>query len=201
MDEDPGEVTILLTKLKQGNQEAATELLALVYPELRRLASAYMRGERGSHTLQPTALVHEAYLRLVQTGEVDWRNRAHFIAFAANLMRRILVDYARARNAEKRGGPRQRVELREELAAATDVEATELLDLDAALDRLEQMDQRISRVVELRYFGGLTADETAEVLGVSTKTVKRDWSIARSWLKRELRQGGQNGGKGTMDAG
>src|SRR5579884_3014329 len=127
MDEDPGEVTILLTKLKQGNQEAATELLALVYPELRRLASAYMRGERGSHTLQPTALVHEAYLRLVQTGEVDWRNRAHFIGFAANLMRRILVDYARARNAEKRGGPQQRIELREELAAATDVEAAEVL--------------------------------------------------------------------------
>jgi len=169
MEEPPGDITILLTKLNEGNQEAATKLLALVYPELRRLASAYMRGERCSHTLQPTALVHEAYLRLVQTGEVDWRNRAHFIGFAANLMRRILVDYARARNAEKRGGPQQRIELREELAAATDVEAAELLDLDSALNRLEQMDQRVSRVVELRYFGGLTADETAEVLGVSTK--------------------------------
>ena len=180
-----GEVTLLLAKVKHGNQGALAQLVPLVYKELRRLASHYMRDERIGHTLQPTALVHEAYLRLVGQERVEWQNRAHFMAVAAQMMRRILVNYALQRKAGKRAGP-----------AAADVEwfgrdagavqFEEIAAVDEALKRLSQLDRQQGQVVEMRYFGGLTVEETAEVLSVSPRTVKRDWATAKVWLQREL---------------
>lgn len=159
--------------------------MPFVYDELRRLADHYLRQERPDHTLQPTALVHEAYLRLVDQSRVEWQSRAHFIGVAAQLMRRILVDYARRHHASKRGGFREKLSLDE----AVDYSQTRDLDLvalDDALNALEQFDERQSRIVELRFFGGLTIEETAEALGVSPATVKVEWNMAKAWLRREI---------------
>jgi RNA polymerase sigma factor (TIGR02999 family) len=160
-------------------------LFPAVYAELRRLAHHYLSRERVGHTLQATALVHEAYLRLMPQGETTWEDRPKFIGVAAHVMREVLVEHARARNRQKRGGEYDRIPLNE-TAAAVDAGFARWEDLDRALDRLAALDPRQARVVELRYFGGLTVEEAAEVLGVSAKTVKRDWSIARAWLRREL---------------
>ncbi len=171
--------------------------MPVVYEELRRLAKQHLRRERPDHTLQATALVHEAYLRLVDQRAVTWQNRAHFFGVAAQLMRRILVDYARRRQAAKRGGAALKVSLNE-LVLAAEERSEEVVALDEALERLAAMDPRQGRVVELRIFSGLTVEETAEVLGISPATVKREWTMARAWLSREIRPGsrGETGGVG-----
>jgi len=178
-------VTRLLRAWGQGEDAALEELLPLVYQELRRLARRYMFGERPGHTLQTTALVNEAYLRLVNSRQVNWQNRAHFFAISAQLMRRILVDYARARGSQKRGGGVPKVTLDEELMAPQE-KGHDLVALDDALKRLALVDERKGRVVELRFFGGLDVKETAEVLKVSKETVMRDWKLAKVWLLRDL---------------
>jgi RNA polymerase sigma factor (TIGR02999 family) len=186
---DSGSVTVLLVALRRDPApERLSALSEAVYPELRRLASGLMRRERPGHTLQPTALVHEAYLSLVDTTHLDWQSRAHFFGAAANAMRHILVDHARSRRAQKRGGDETMVRFDESLGhgAAADVA---LLDLDATLDRFAKLDQRAARIVELRVFGGLTVPEVAEVLGVSRRTVDNDWAMARMWLAQELGAG------------
>ena len=183
---DPARVTALLADARAGNAEALDALLPLVYHELRRVAGAYIRRERPGQTLQATGLVHEAYVRLMRDKHVHWQNRAHFCAIAANAMRQILVERARARNAAKRGGGAwNRMTLNEGTAAAPE-SAVDLEALDQALGRLAAHDPGQARLVELRYFGGLTIEETAEVLGVSPATVKRSWMVARAWLKKEL---------------
>lgn len=174
-----------MNRLSHGDKEAESKVVAAIYPELKRLASRYLKGERKGHTLQTTALVNEAYLRIVTNERVQWQSRAHFIATAATLMRRILVDYARARLTEKRGGGRQTLSLDEALVYS-DQDSEQLIVLDQALDRLAKRDARASRVVELRFFGGMTVEETAEALGVGEMTVKRDWRAARAWLYGEL---------------
>lgn len=178
-------VTQMLAEWRNGNQDAGQQLFEATYQELRRLAAWHLRQERPGHTLQPTALVNELYLKLFSTEPVDWRNRAHFFAVAAQQMRRLLIDYARARHADKREGDRSRVSLIEieGLAAPQD---EDLLALDLALSRLETLEPRAARVVELRFFGGLTEKEAAEVLSVSVATLKRDWTFARAWLIKEL---------------
>jgi RNA polymerase sigma factor (TIGR02999 family) len=180
------DVTRLLQRWSAGDSQAREALLPLVYGELRRLAGSYMRRERPDHTLQATALVHEAYLRLVDQKSVSWRNRAHFYGIAAQEMRRILTDHARARLTEKRGAGAQKLSLDEALTVATERDAG-LLALDEALLTLEALDTQQVRVVELRYFAGLTVDEAAEVLQISPATVDRKWSSAKAWLYRELR--------------
>jgi RNA polymerase sigma-70 factor (ECF subfamily) len=185
MTRPPGDVTQLLADLQDGRPDSASQLIPFVYDELHRLAHRHMRHERPDHTLQATALVHEAYVRLVNQPQRTWQNRAHFIAVAAQVMRGILVDYARARGTSKRGSAPQRVPLDEPLLF-TEEQSDDLVSLDEALERLALFDERQSRIVELRFFGGLTVDETAEVLGISAKTVKRDWSVARAWLHREV---------------
>jgi RNA polymerase sigma-70 factor (ECF subfamily) len=182
-----GDVTQLLADVQNGRRDAAPQLISLVYEELRRLARQQMRRERSDHTLQATALVHEAYFRLVNQPERNWQNRTHFIRIAAQVMRRMLIDYARARRTVKRDGGLQRVPLEEPLLFA-EGQSDELLALDEALERLAQLDARQSRIVELRFFGGLTVDETAAALDISAKTVKRDWSVARAWLHREVKK-------------
>lgn len=181
------EVTRLLRELDGGDPRVADRLIPLVYEELRRLAASYMADERPDHTLQPTALVHEAYLRLVDQRSVRWRSRTHFLAIAATAMRRLLIDHARRHRAEKRGGGR-RVTLSEGIAGG---EAADLdvLALEEALTRLAEIDGRQAHVIELRFFGGLRVEEAAEVLGISPATVKRDWQHARAWLRRELDAG------------
>jgi RNA polymerase sigma factor (TIGR02999 family) len=183
----PNEVSKLLVRWRNGDKTALDKLTPLVYEELRRLARHYMRGERAGHTLQATGLVNEAYIRLVDLREIGWQNKAHFFAVAAILMRRILVDHARSRNYAKRSGSRQRLSLSnaDRFAKQPDVD---LLALDDALMTLEGMNVQQSRIVELRYFGGLTIEETAEVLGISHATVERDWAVARAWLRREIRR-------------
>jgi len=181
-----GEVTVLLGKLTKGDSEAASKLIPLVYNELRRLAGSYMRRERTDHTLQATALVHEAYLKLVEQRSVDWQGRAHFFGVAAQLMRRILIDHARAHLRDKRGGGVIPVPLDEALVFAPE-QSSELVKLDQSLERLAKLDPRQSKIVELRFFGGLTVEQTAEVLGISPKTVKRDWSMAKAWLHGDLK--------------
>ena len=181
----PEEVTELLIDWSNGDRNALDKLLPIVYKELRRLAAGRLRNERTIHTLQPTALVHEAYLRLVDCGNIHWRNRAHFFGVAAQLMRNILVDHARTHSAEKRGGDRERVSL-EDLPEISKGEEVDLMALDEALTRLEAIDAQQSRIIELRYFGGLTIEESAEVLNISPATVKREWSLARAWLHREM---------------
>ncbi|MGA2005515.1 MAG: sigma-70 family RNA polymerase sigma factor [Terriglobales bacterium] len=183
----PGEVTQLLAQIHAGNKEAEDRLIPLVYAELRRLAAHYLRGERSDHTLQPTALVHEAYLRLTRIQGVDWQSRSHFFAIAATVMRRILVDHARGQRAEKREGFREAVSLDDALVVSPG-RSTDLIALDEALDRLARIDARRSRIVELRFFGGLSEEETAQVLGISARTVKRDWRIAKAWLYNEVSQ-------------
>jgi RNA polymerase sigma-70 factor, ECF subfamily len=186
MGADDDEVTILLRAMKSGDNSAADKLLPLVYNELHRLARSYMQRERQDHTLQPTALINEAYLRLSHDN-VDWQSRQHFIAVAANVMRRVLVDHARAHNAEMRGGERQRVELDEGLAVSLE-RSDEVVLLHEALNRLEKLDPRQAKVVELRYFAGLSVDEIAAVLNMSPRSVKRDWALARLWLFKEVQK-------------
>jgi|HubBroStandDraft_4_1064222.scaffolds.fasta_scaffold09673_2 RNA polymerase sigma-70 factor (ECF subfamily) len=186
MEAERGEVTILLAKLTKGNQEAASKLIPLVYAEMRRLAGAYMRRERGDHTLQPTALVNEAYLKLVEQRSVDWQSRSHFFGIAAQVMRRILVDHARGHMRDKRGGGQKPVPIDEALVFAPE-QSEEFLKLDDALERLTKLDERQGKIVELRFFGGLTVDQTADLMGISAKTVKRDWSMAKAWLHGEMK--------------
>ena len=162
-------------------------MLPLVYDELRRIAGAYLMNERAGHTLQPTALVHEAYMRLAQLRKVKIESRAHLLSLGARQMRRVLIDHARARAADKRGGDFARIELEDSLVRV-DGSDTDLIALDTALDQLDEADPRLGRIVELRYFGGLTIDETADVLGISHATVEREWAAARAWLRRELRR-------------
>ncbi len=182
------QVTQVLAQLRDGDAQAAGKLLPLVYDELRWLAGRYMRAETEGHTLQPTALVHEAYLRLVSHADANWQNRAHFFAVAAQAMRNILVDHARGLRAVKRGGGRHRLPLDE--ASDVSLERGEyVLALDEALSKLAAFDPQQGRVVELRFFAGLTIEETAEVLGVSPKTIQRDWLMARAWLHREVTKG------------
>jgi RNA polymerase sigma factor (TIGR02999 family) len=184
VDNSSGEVTRLLTELKGRRQEAALRLFDLLYGELRRLAQRHLMNERPEHSLQATALVHEAYLRLVGANQ-DWQNRAHFFAIASSAMRRILVDHARARQAVKRPGSQKQLNLDEVPLLAND-HRFDVVAVDLALQRLSQVDARQSRIVELRFFGGLTAEEAAEALGISTITVQRDWVVAKAWLYKEL---------------
>lgn len=186
VDLSSAEVTVLLSELAKGKQEAAAKLMPLVYGELRRMADRYMRRERDGHTLQTTALVHEAYLKLVEQRSVDWQSRAHFFGIAAQLMRRVLIDHARGHLREKRGGGQQIVPLDEALVFSPQNSGA-LIELDSALEKLGARDARQAKIVELRFFGGLTVEEAAEVLGVSPKTVKRDWSVAKAWLHGELK--------------
>jgi len=181
-----GEVTRLLAELSNGNAEAEARLIPLVYDHLHRLAASYMSGERPDHTLQATGLVNEAYLRLVSQETTQWRDRRHFFGIAARLMRQILVEHARARYAAKRGGAAQTFVSMEEEPDLSSARSRELLQLDDALQCLDRLDPQQARVVELRFFGGLTVEETAEVLGISPRTVKRDWAVARAWLHGEL---------------
>jgi RNA polymerase sigma factor (TIGR02999 family) len=180
----PGEVTLLLAEARRSGQEAVARLIPLVYRELRHLAGHYLQNERIGHTLQPTALVHEVYLRLLGQNRTEWQNRAHFLGVAARMMRRVLVDYARQRATRKRTGPVAIAAGSVEPGAAVPLD--EILAVDEGLTRLHALDPQQSRVVELRYFGGLSVEETAEALGVSPRTVKRDWAMARAWLHAEL---------------
>jgi RNA polymerase sigma-70 factor, ECF subfamily len=185
MKDEPGEVTRLLLDLRAGDREAERKLVDVVYGELHRIAARYIRRERPDHTLQATALVNEAYVRLVDQRDKDWQNRAHFFGVAAQVMRRVLVDHARSQNTAKRGGEIQVVTLDDALPASP-ARSDNLIALDEALSRLAQIDSRQARIVELRFFGGLTESESAEVLGVSSRTIKRDWSVAKAWLYSEL---------------
>ena len=185
MTRSPQEVTQLLVAWRNGDQEARDELMPLVYQELHRLAHQYMSRERPGHTLQTSALVNEAFLRLADQRDVQWQNRAHFIGIAGQMMRRILVDYARNRGYAKRGGGACQVSLDEELLVSEE-RSSEVVALDEALQSLARLDERKSRLVELRFFGGLSIEETAEVLGVSPGTVMRDWTLAKAWLRREM---------------
>jgi RNA polymerase sigma factor (TIGR02999 family) len=182
---DDADVTTLLRELRSGNKAAEARLLELVYPELRKIARNYLRKERAAHSLQPTILVNEAYMQLAAQRDKEWQNRSHFYAVAAQLMRRFLVDHARHRNAVKRGGQRPHVELGEELAI-TDQGLDSILDIDEALHRLAAFDPRRCQVVVMRFFGGMTESEIAEVLQVATRTVKRDWNVAKAWVHGEL---------------
>lgn len=184
-DEPQHEVTQILHDWSGGDREAASRLMPFVYDELRRLARIFLSRERGAHTLQPTALVNEAYLRLVDQTRVNWQNRSHFYGIAARMMRRVLVDHARAHAADKRGGAALRLSL-DDVQLPVEQRAADFLDLDEALERLARMDERKCRIVELRFFGGLSDEEIAEVLEISTRTVLRDWKTARLWLYREL---------------
>src|SRR5215208_6538284 len=186
----PGDVTVLLRAWSHGDESALDRLLPLVETELRRLARGYMGRERRGHTLQTSALVNEAFLRLTDARHVRWQDRAHFLGISARLMRRVLVDHARARGYLKRGGGAQRVTLHEGLVTSLDP-ALDLVALDRALEALAKVDARKSQVVELRFFGGLTAEETAEVLHVSPDTIKRDWRLAKLLLLRELEGNGR----------
>ncbi|QQS47563.1 MAG: sigma-70 family RNA polymerase sigma factor [Acidobacteriota bacterium] len=181
------DITQLLLAWGEGDQAALERLMPLVYEEMRKIARRYMVRQRPDHTLQTTALVNEAYLRLIDSSKVKWQNRAHFFAISAQLMRRILVDFARARMNQKRGGGVQKVVLDEALTISAEP-SEELVALDDAMNELAAIDKRQSQIVELRYFGGLTEEETAEVLDISTRTVRRDWSLARAWLYRQLNQ-------------
>lgn len=184
--QNASEITQLLKDWSEGNQTALDELMPLVYDELRRQASRYLRKERQGHTLQTTALIHEAYLKLIGINEVEWQNRNHFFALASTAMRRILVDYARERKRDKRGGSAENLPLDEALMISANEKSVDLIALDEALNRLARLDERQARVVELRYFSGLSIDETAEVLGIANATVRLDWNLAKAWLKQEI---------------
>jgi RNA polymerase sigma factor (TIGR02999 family) len=185
MEPSNSQISLLLKQLATGEKDAMGRLIPLVYDELHRLAVHYMRAERGDHTLQPTALVHEAYLKLVNRQQANWQNKAHFFGVAAHVMRRILTDHARSHCRVKRGGHRRKVSLDQVFLFAED-HLVDVLAIDDSLDRLAKLDFRQARVVELRVFGGLTVDEVATVLEVSPKTVKRDWQVARAWLFGDL---------------
>jgi RNA polymerase sigma-70 factor (ECF subfamily) len=188
MQPPANQITQLLQSWNQGDQSAIEKLVPLVYDELHRLAQRYMSDERPGHTLQPTALVNEAYLRLVDSAHADWESRAHFFAVCAQVMRRVLVDWARSRQALKRGGDVCVLDLDEALAT-TKQPGTNLVALDDALNTLAAVDPRKAQVVELRFFGGLNVKEVADILKVSPETVQRDWKLAKSWLRRELSRG------------
>lgn len=179
------DLTTLLTRWSRGDSKALEEVTPLIYGELKSLARAYMSRERAGHTLQSTALVHEAYLRLVDLNRIEWQSRTHFYGIAALLVRRVLVDHARSRGSEKRGGSVEKVGLSDNIHAAAEREV-DLVLLDQALDKLAQIDERQAKIVELRFFGGLSIDETASVLNISPATVKREWVVAKAWLAREL---------------
>jgi RNA polymerase sigma factor (TIGR02999 family) len=198
MDETGGEVTRLLGEIGRGEKEAMNQLLPLVYDELHRLARSYFRRERGEHTLQPTALVHEAYIKLVDQ-RAPMESRGHFLAVAATQMRRILLDYARKHRAARRGGAGQKVML-EDTMAICEQAPVDMIALDTALTRLAGLDAEQARLVELRYFGGLSVEQTAEVLGVSPATVKRNWSSARAFLHREITGGSRDAGAMGADS-
>ena len=184
---DSSDITILLNRIGEGDGKAPEELLPLVYGELRKLAHSYLKNERADHTLQATALVHEAYIRLVDWEKVSWQNRAHFFAVAANVMRRILVDYAREKRAQKRDFG-QKLSLDEAISFPNqNTREVDLLALDDALEKLAKFDKTQSKIVELRFFGGLTIEETAHALKISPATVKREWTVARTWLFREIK--------------
>jgi len=185
MEECEHQITALLKQWSHGDSQALDRLISLVYPELRRIAARYLKRERPDHTLQCTALVHEAYLRLVRQPEKEWQNRAHFFAVAARIIRRILVDYARARRTSKRSGGRLQVTTPGPAKSQTPA-GVDLLDLDAALEALQQIDMQQSQIVELRFFGGLSMEEAAEALGVSTSTAKREWTTAKTWIRRHM---------------
>jgi RNA polymerase sigma-70 factor (ECF subfamily) len=193
MSEESGQVTALLSRLQRGDREAVELLIPLVMDELRRLARHYLRDERTAHTLQPTALVHEAYLKMAGYQNLNWESRSHFIGVAAGLMRQILIDSARRHRSAKRGRDFEQVSLEEHRDFLPLERSEELLALDEALQRLAKMNPRQSRIVELRYFGGLSVEETAKALGVSPITVKRDWATARAWLRAELKDSGRPG--------
>jgi RNA polymerase sigma factor (TIGR02999 family) len=185
MDSGPPTITQLLVEWSNGDQNALDQLTPMVYDEMRRMARTYLRSERADHTLQATALVHEAYLRLIDQHSVSWQNRAHFFGIASQMMRRILVNHALAKAAEKRGGEVQKLSLDEAVSFANQREI-DLIALDEALKELELLDPQQTRIVELRFFGGLSIEDTAEALRVSPATVKRDWSTAKLWLRRQL---------------
>ncbi len=185
MERFSADVTLLLKRYSDGDQNALAELIPQIYDELRRLASCYLQGERVDHTLQTTALVHEAYFRLVDQKQVEWTNRNHFFGVAAQMMRRILVDYARKHHAFKRGRSFTRISL-DEAAVFSREKPRELIAVDELLDRLASLDPEGSRVVELRFFAGLSLEETAKVMGLSTAKVRREWSVAKAWFKREM---------------
>jgi RNA polymerase sigma factor (TIGR02999 family) len=186
-------ITQLLQSWSQGDQSAMEQLMPLVFDELHRVARRYMSGERPGHTLQTTALVNETYLRLVNSDGANWEGRTHFFGVCAQMMRRILVDWTRSRQALKRGGEARVLDLDSEALAAVNQPGMDLVALDDALNALSAIDARKGRVVELRFFGGLSVKETAEVLGISAETVQRDWKIAKSWLRRELAGGSPSG--------
>jgi RNA polymerase sigma-70 factor, ECF subfamily len=181
----PKDLTLMLEQLRSGNRDVVSELVPLLYDELRRLAAHYLQRERRDHTLQATALVNEAYLRLVNQRDVQWKNRSHFFGIAAQQMRRILVDYARSHHSAKRVGSAGKVSLEEAMIVSKE-NAGDVLAVDETLGRLAAIDPQQARIVELRVFGGLTVEEVAELLGVSAATVKRDWAMAKAWLTREM---------------
>jgi RNA polymerase sigma-70 factor, ECF subfamily len=195
--QNDGNITQLLIQYGKGDADALQNLLPAVYQELRKLAQSYMRKESASHTLQPTALVHEAYFKLVDQKSVAWQNRSHFFGIAAQAMRRILIDHARVKHAEKRGGDHTRVSFEEQFHSNSPSGEPDLLALNDALEKLTALDERQGKVVELRYFGGLGIEEIAEVLQTSPATVKRDWTMAKAWLSRELSAGDVDGNKGS----
>jgi RNA polymerase sigma factor (TIGR02999 family) len=181
----PGEITQILRDFKRDQLAAQDRLIPLVYRELRRIAAAHLRRENAGHSLQPTALVHEAYLRLVDVNRIDWQSRAHFFCIASTEMRRVLVDHARARDASKRGGGASNLQFDEALFLAPG-QPPEIIALDDALNRLALLDGRQAKIVEMRFFGGMTEEEAGDVLGISVRTVKRDWRMAKAWLFKEL---------------
>ena len=199
MGTSPADVTSLLQQLADGDQDAAAKLVPLVYEELRRIALRRLRHERPNHTLQATALVHEAYMKLVVQANAKWQNRAQFFAVASQAMRRILVDYARTQQRIRRGGRQQKVSLDDVLLVSRE-RTDELLAVHECLSQLEKLDARQSRIVELSFFGGLSIKEIAEVLGMSTKTVTRDWLTARAWLQRQMLHAGQPSSSGAARA-
>lgn len=186
-----GDVTRVLHEVQQGGKSAVDRLLPLIYTEMHQHAEQIFREERPNHTLQPTALVHDAYLRLIDQQQTTWKDRAHFFAVAATVMRRLLVDHARQRKSDKRGGKWQRVDLAGDLLG-NDIAAPHVLAVQAAIEQLEQLDPNHARIVELRFFGGMSMEEVAEVLGLSKRTVEREWTMIRAWLRKELQSALEN---------
>jgi RNA polymerase sigma factor (TIGR02999 family) len=187
VSEESKEISVILKDWSGKDRASADALLSLVYDELRRIAARYLRKERIDHTLQPTALVHEAYMRLIDISDISWQDRAHFFAVSSNVMRHILVDHARARLTDKRGGEAQRIALEDAISFSDDRNDVDLLALDEALKLLAEFDEQQSRIVELRFFGGLTIEETAHILEISPATVKREWTLAKAWLFRRIK--------------
>lgn len=185
-EHSPDQITQMLLELTDGNKEVVNQILPHIYDELRKLASSYLRKERSNHTLQPTALVHEAYMKLIDQNRVQWQNRAHFFGIAAQVMRRILMDHARKHTADKRGGEFEKLPIEEEILIVSQDKSSELIALDEALEELAKIDPDKAKIVELRYFGGLSIEETAEVMGVSVPTINRHWKMAKAWLYSQV---------------